>query len=198
MKRLLIALCLFLPLGLAAQQTNNCDKIQNENLSLKNKIAALQQDTAFLHSKLAYYDKLNSNVDYSLASFSSQYIVKVLNCSGDRGAQTVRIDFVLHHKRVNQEVTVYGIDGRSNAYDEIGNAFTAKAASLGTVSHKSFATSIVPTALDVRGYIIFSGVIGGTSRLKLVQIFVESKDADGRQNGIEGKVDIRNLKIDWQ
>jgi hypothetical protein len=199
MRNLFIALLIILPIGLNAQTKVNCDKIQNENLSLKTKISALQQDTMFLRSKLSYFDKLNSNIDFSLSSFSSQFDIKVLNCSGDRGAQTVKIEFVIHHKKANQKIRIgsYDLNNTSTAYDEIGNSFKVKETSFGTETSYLPLEMNVPTDIDLRASITFRGIIGGTDKLKLVQIFMYSENFDGGQNKIEGKIDIRNIKINW-
>jgi hypothetical protein len=192
-------------------QNVNVDKIKQENLKLKNQVSVLQndndsirkqvvalkQDTMFLRSKLAYFDKLNSNVDFSLSSFSSQFVIKVLNCSGDRGAQTVKIEFIIHHKKANQKVQMGSFDLTSTAYDEIGNSFLVKEITFGTESSIYPITLNVPTDIDLRASITFRGIIGGTDKLKLVQIFAKSEDADGGQNKIGGKIDIRNIKINW-
>jgi hypothetical protein len=197
MKRFFISLALILPFGLKAQTKVNCDKIQNENQSLKSEVAALQQDTIFLRSKLAYYDKLNSNVDYSISSFSSQFDIKVLSCRGDRGAQTVKLEFVVHHRKVNQKMVFGDYNSISSAYDEVGNKFTIKTMAVGTADGSIIIFPVIPTDIDVRGSIIFKGILGGTDKFRLVQVAVSSEDADGGQNKIEGKLDIRNIKIDW-
>jgi len=197
MKKLIITLSIILPLGLNAQTKVNCDKIQNENQVLKSKVAALQQDTIFLRNKLAYYDKLNSNVDYSISSFSSQFDIKVLSCSGDRGAQTVKLEFVIHHRKVNQKMAFGDYSSISSAYDEIGNKFNIKTINVGTADGSIIVYTVIPTDIDVRGSIVFKGILGGTDKFKLVQLAVSSEDADGGQNKVEGKVDIRNIKIAW-
>lgn len=195
MKKVLVLLGLFLAIGLNAQTSNNCEKLKKENSDLKAKIIALQQDTSFLREKLAYFDKINSNNLFSVASFSSQFDIKVLSCVGDRGAQTVKFEYTIHHKKVNQKVFVQS--DKSNAFDEIGNTFSVKEMQLGTYLHPSYALFVIPTDLSVRGSILFRGVIGGTNAFKLIQFEVSTEDADGGEHSIKGMVDIRNLKIDW-
>lgn len=188
MKKLIVLAVVIFPLLSKAQTKINCDALVAEN-------QALRQDTTFLKEKLAYFEKINSSGDLIVTSFSSQFDVKVLACKGDRGAQTVKVDFVIRHKKANQYFSVKGYG--SKAYDEIGNSFSAKLMSIGTKQESNMASDEVPTDIDVKGFVTFRGVIGGTDELKLVQISVSSMDSDGYANQLEGKIDIRNIKIDW-
>jgi len=190
----------FFSIATFGQAPKNCDALKKDNQQLKESINKLKEDTTFLRSKLAYYDKLNSNVDFTLNSFNSQFTIKILSCTGDRSSQTVKIEFVIHHKKPNQDVTFNGMTtGNINAYDEIGNTFYAKDLGLAnSTGSYNYAHAIIPTDIDVKGYAIFSGIIGGTDKLKLVNIFVEAKNADGGANPVSGKIEIKNLKIQWR
>ena len=120
-------------------------------------------------------------------------MIKFLSCTGDRGAQTVRIEFIISHNRVHQsfEGSVY----YSKAFDEIGNEFKAKEAKTGANDYDW--DNMIPTSVDVKCSIIFRGIIGGTDKLKLVMLPVSTRDSDGGTNAISGKIEFRNVKINW-
>lgn len=165
---------------------------------LTERISALKQDSAFIHEKLAFYEKMNADTEYRVTGFSSQFDVKVLSCQGDRGAQTVRVEFVIKHRRVNQLVYIENSSAQTNAYDEIGNMFEVSESTLGSKrSGGCYYTTTIPTDIDVRGTVTFKRVIGGTEGFKLVNIYVGSRDFDGETNKIEGVICIKNLKINW-
>lgn len=201
---LVVALCAFvLPFTVSAQTKpgpkpgSGCDKYIAENQSLKKKIEDLKQDTVFLKNKLAFFNTITGDHEYSVTSFSSDFDFKVVSCKGDRAAQTVKVEFVVHHKRVNQKMRI-SASSYVKAYDELGHAFGYKEVSLGNVTNsEAIYGVVVPTDIDVRGYLLFRGVLGGTEKFKLIEIPAESGDQDGGGNEVEGKFTIKDIKINW-
>lgn len=193
MRKTIITSALILISGLAYSQANiSCDQLKKENENLKNTISALKQDTTFLHEKLRYLT-ITPDDGMQLSTFSSAYNIKFLSCTGDRSAQTIRIEFSIQHNKVNQE-----FDGdlyNSRAYDQIGNEFRTKEGNTGTnpFDYGNF----IPTGVDVKCSVVFRGVIGGTDILKLVLLPVSTKDNDGGTNKIFGNIEMRNVKINW-
>jgi hypothetical protein len=165
-----------------------------EIAQLKERISALKQDSAFIHEKLDFYEKMNADTEYSVSSFSSQFEVKVLSCKGDRGAQTVQVEYVIKHRKVNQKVG--SSHSGCQAYDEIGNAFEIDNISLGT-DYIDYRQVLVPTDVAIKGTVTFKRILGGTEKFKQVNIFMSTSDADGGTNRIEGITSIKNLKINW-
>lgn len=209
-KKYALALCAFVLSFIVSAQTKSgpkpaasgCDKCIVENQSLKKKIEALKQDTTFLKGKLAYFNTLTGDHEYSVTSFSSDFDLKVVSCKGDRAAQTVKVEFVVHHKRINQIIGIGNQDGNhpTMAYDEVGNTIRPTDMLLGA-SGNSFLgpppPTSVPTDIDVRGYILFSGILGGTEMLKLIEMYGQSRNQHDGENMVSGVITIKNLKINW-
>ncbi len=149
-------LFIYLVAGLISMQTfgqtqQNCDIVKKENQNLKATISKLRQDTAFLNKKIALCDVFNKPREFDLRSFSNAFNVVVLSCKGDRGQQTVKIEFLISHSLTHQEVCINIGTDDAKAENELGDTFVAKEGNIANESTTfGYTCTKVPTDVPTK------------------------------------------------
>lgn len=183
---------------LFGQAPQNCDALKKENQNLKATISKLRQDTTFLNEKIALCDYLNKPKEYDIKSFSAAFNVEVLSCKGDRGQQTVTVEFLISHSLPHQELCINIGTEDAKAADELGNSFQAKEGNIATKSTTyGYTCTKVPTDVPTKSYIIFRNIMPSTDIIKFLTIRYGFRNADGGGQYSMGNLEIRNLKIQW-
>lgn len=173
--------------------------------------AAVCIDTALVNRELK-----SNNPDYAQAiktqdavaqnkmtvkSYNPAVNVKFLSAEGNINDQTITITLLVSHQLVHQKLQIsnYLDDGKVQAYDYDGNAYSAKNVSVGLSSREVFASDKIPTGVPVKISVTLMKVLPSVKSLSYVSIPVYYNDFDGNANQTKGVIEIRNgIDIDWK
>jgi len=117
------------------------------------------------------------------------YEIKILNCKGNKGAQTVTIEFEFKHKLPHQTLTLFG--SGTKAYGS-SQEFAASKLLLGKSSR-----AVLPTDTPLNGTITFINVLPSNTSLKKVMVKIHSQNKDGGKGDQTCELEIDNINIDW-
>ncbi|WP_218598917.1 hypothetical protein [Polaribacter sp. NJDZ03] len=139
--------------------------------------------------------------EIKIKSFSNDYDLKLLSCKGDKNTQQVKIEFLIKHKKVHQDICFNKSIKDAKAYDLEGNEYNSDIVSVGSKVSSKFASYMcnkVPTNIPVKASINFIKILPTVEKLSFVTIKIGYKDSDGGYKYEYGNIEVQNLDIDWE
>jgi hypothetical protein len=194
-------LCLSLSGLSKAQTASSSDLLKKENSRLRTQLKLLQDDTTNLHEKLKYCQALDFSKTLEVKGIGSAYNLDVLSCKGDRESQTVKIEFVISHQILHQDVCLAVNDAKyTQAIDELGNEYPVKSTGIGTSANNYLTDgrcNKVPTDTPVKGYIVISSVMPSTQLFRFVSVMFKYRNFGSEDKFTYSNLEIRSIKVTW-
>jgi hypothetical protein len=201
MKLLTLLLFTFALNSKTYSQSSNCDDLKKQN--------------QVLIDKLKQYGIDVNDTETKVNSYSSYITVNFLKCVGDSKNQTVTIYFnMINPELTNQTFYLNCVNQDKNyrnintqAFDEIGNGFSAVSAILGTTHSDRFdneytylTTQLSTGNFPVQGSVTFANVLPSVKMLRKVILCMNNKSVNGKDEGNKnrGETEINNIKISWR
>lgn len=181
MKTVLLTI-IFTGISLINLSQTNIDAIKKENLQLKD-------ENKFLKKKLEFCTGINDTL-LTIKPFSSTYDIKVVSCKGDRSNQSVEIEIVLSHQKINQQLS-FDLQN-SRIVDNIGTSYSVKIPNF--YSSSGNYDVFMDTPLKIT-YIV-SNVLPGTEMFKIIALKMNSNTI-GQYSSPDLYTEIKNLRIVW-
>jgi len=156
-----------------------------------------------IKSKNINYLPVNKNEittidDTLIKSFSNKFNVKLLSAIGDKNNQTIKIEFLISHKLVHQNVCFNFGKNDAKMYDFEGNEYLAKSASVGAINKTySYVCNKIPTNIPVKATIVYKQILSDKDKMSFCTIRVGYKAYDGGKYEY-GTLELNNIKIDWK
>ncbi len=136
-------------------------------------------------------------------SFDPNFNVKVLSIIGDKNEQTVKITFLISHKLAHQKITftaeksVYPVLDAASLYDNDGNAYPPKTASIGINTSNYNVSDKIPTNIPVKASVTFKQILPTVKEFNFMSLNFLFHPFDGWAD-TRGTLEISNLKVDWK
>lgn len=178
----------------------SAEALRVENQTLRKQLGEIKKDTAALRLELRFCKALERSDKLEIKGISNDIQIRILSCLGDNNTQMVKIEFVVSHKLVNQEVCVAADKKNIKAYDRVGNEIAVKAGDIGINAEGLFTPARcnkVPTDVPVKGNIILSSVLPSTNMVGFLSVGFKYRNHQSNTEYTYGTLEIKNLEIKW-
>ena len=114
----------------------------------------------------------------------------MISCKGDKSSQSVEIEIVVNHQKVNQQLT-FDLKN-SRIIDNIGNSYSMKIPNF----YSSGGSYDVFTDTPLKITYIVSNVLPGTEMFKMIALKMNTNTI-GQYSSPDLFTEIKNLRILW-
>ena len=188
MKKSLLLLAISATSLIGTAQTS-VETLKKDLSSSKSENQKLKDENKFLNEKLIMCEALAADTVVKISSFSNLYTINYLSCKGDRGSQTVTVEFLISQKSTNKKIIVDNTT--SLAVDILGNQF-----SVTNIYKQSYSYYVVFTDTPVKMSFIIKNVLPGTEAISLLALKMSTGEMDNPSYNY-ALTELRNLKITW-
>jgi len=119
------------------------------------------------------------------------YTVKVLNCIGNSGTQSIKVTFTVYHELPEQALTI-----QADYTKAFSNGIEYKR-SKRRVGSSNSVTGRVPNKTLLQCTVEFQNITDDVKTLDKVMIGLRSYNRVGRDNAKKGTLEMKNVSINW-